>query len=228
MPEIACRVESIGTVDHAAVPSLKFRIEVRNLAPDHPIAGIDLRCQVLIETPRRAYSTLERHRVVELFGEASRPMRDLLWTHASVNVPAFDESCTVDLDVACTFDFDVAVAKFFGALEGGDVPLCLQFSGTVFFTDAQGRLQISRIPWSSEARCALPLALWRELRERYYPGIAWLCLSRDSFERLCDYRRSAGLPSWEHALDRLLAGAGQANSVGAGAGQTNSTVERAQ
>jgi uncharacterized protein DUF6084 len=213
MPEIGCRVESIGTVAHAAVPSLRFRIEVVNLAPHQPVAGIDLRCQVLIETPRRTYSTLERYRVVELFGEASRPVRDLLWTHASVNVPAFDEMSIVDLDVPCTFDFDVAVAKYFGALEGGDVPLCLQFSGTVFYTDAHGRLQISRIAWSSEARCALPLAVWKELRERYYPGTTWLCLSRDSFERLCDYRRSAGLPSWEHALDRLLAAAGEPKGV---------------
>ena len=213
MPYIVCKVESIGAVAHAVVPALSFRIEVRNLEAHDPIAGIDLRCQVLIETPRRTYSTLERYRVVELFGEATSPVRDLLWTHASVNVPAFDNACHVELEVPCTFDFNVAVAKYFRALDGGDVPLCLQFSGTVFFIDEKGRLQISRIPWSSEARCALPLAMWKELRDRYYPDTAWVCLSRDSFERLCDYRRNAGLPSWEHALDRLLAAADEAKHV---------------
>lgn len=212
MPEITCSVESIGAVPHSVVPSLSFRIEVASRGRE-PIAGIDLRCQVVVEAPRRAYSGIERDRIVELFGAEGSSLQALLWTHASVNVPAFDDTRYVELEVPCTFDFNIAIAKYFRALDGDDVPLCLQFSGTMFFTDPLGRLQISRIPWSCEARCALALSVWSRLRDRYYPGTAWLCLSRDAFERLCDYRRRAGLTSWEHALDRLLAAAEEAERV---------------
>lgn len=207
MPDIACRVESIDIVPYAATPTLAFKLRVATAAPGEPVAGISLDCQILIEVPRRRHSTSEKERLVELFGDVNRPenpLRTLLWTHASVNVPAFEGECRVDLPVPCSFDFNATATKYFHALETGEVPVCLQFSGTVFFRDAHGRLQIGRIPWSSEAHAALRVAIWRDLRDRYYPDTAWLCLQRPAFERLCDYKRRAGLPSWEYALDRLL------------------------
>jgi divalent metal cation (Fe/Co/Zn/Cd) transporter len=38
----------------------------------------------------------------------------------------------------------------------------------------------------------------------YYPNIAWLCLHREVFERLAQYKMDHGIPTWEQALERLL------------------------
>ena len=41
---------------------------------------------------------------------------------------------------------------------------------------------------------------------RYFPGMAWLRLRRDTFARLSLHRTRGGYPSWEAALDALLEG----------------------
>jgi hypothetical protein len=38
----------------------------------------------------------------------------------------------------------------------------------------------------------------------YYPNHAWLCLERDAFEQLHDYKRRRGLPKWEQAIEELI------------------------
>ena len=45
---------------------------------------------------------------------------------------------------------------------------------------------------------------------RTAPNTAWLCLRKDVFDRLDRYRRDNGLPTWERALERLLASAEEA------------------
>jgi len=207
MPEIMFHVEAIEIAPHSLTPMLEFKLRLADGAMDEPVAGIILHCQLMIDVPRRHHLEEERRHLVELFGDVpspESPLRPLLWAHADVNVPAFEHECVVDMPVACSFDFNAAATKYFHALEEGEVPLCLQFSGTVFFRDAEGRLQVGLIPWSAEARCNLGVAIWRHLRDRYYPDMTWLCVQRTAFERLCDYKRTAGLPSWELALDRLL------------------------
>ena len=106
----------------------------------------------------------------------------------------------------CTFDFNVAATKYFAGLAEGEVPICLQFSGSVFYAEEGGPLQVMPIPWDKEVRFRLPVKLWRELMDTYYPGVAWLCLERDAFERLYRYKMERGIPTWEQALDSLFRG----------------------
>ena len=42
------------------------------------------------------------------------------------------------------------------------------------------------------------------MMDLYYPNHAWLCLERDAFERLYDYKRRRGLPTWERTIEELL------------------------
>src|SRR5262249_35705464 len=157
----------------------------------------------MIDVPSRAHSSAERARLTELYGDtatSNSALNPLLWAHASASIPAFDRSCTVDLTVPMSFDFDIASTKYFNSLDGEGIPLRLQFSGMIFYRDKRDLLQIARIPSTTEAGGTLPLALVRGLRDRYYPGIAWLRMPRAPFERLTGYRRAAGLPSWESAL----------------------------
>ena len=80
---------------------------------------------------------------------------------------------------------------------------CL-FSGTIFYTDDDGFLQVSQIPWEKEATFRLPVSVWKEMMEQYYPNSAWLCLGRDAFDRLYRYKSSQGIPTWEQAIETLL------------------------
>jgi hypothetical protein len=129
----------------------------------------------------------------------------MLWTHTQAVVPAFNGSTVVELPVACSYDFNVAATKYFAALEGGDLPLCFLFSGTIFHQTDDGRLQVAPIAWEKTSDFRLGVATWREMMDGYYPHTAWLELDKDLFRRLLDYRTRHGLPSWQRALENLLA-----------------------
>ncbi len=131
-------------------------------------------------------------------------MRSLLWTHTTLQVPPFSESTVVDMPVACTYDFEVVAAKYLHALEEGEVPLEFLFSGTVFYAGEGGWLQTARISWEKEAEFRLPVRLWKETMEHYFPNSAWIRLRKDAFDRLYDYKARRGLPTWEAAVEALL------------------------
>jgi hypothetical protein len=42
------------------------------------------------------------------------------------------------------------------------------------------------------------------MMEQYYPNSAWLPIHKDVFERLYQYKRRSGLPTWEQVLESLL------------------------
>ena len=92
-------------------------------------------------------------------------LRNLLWTHVNVNVPPFRDSTMVDLPVPCTFDFNVGATKYFHGLGDGDVPLCVMFSGTVFYARDGEPMQVSPISWEKEARFSMPVKVWREMMD---------------------------------------------------------------
>jgi len=207
MPDLGFQVEAVEVVPFAVAPLLAFRLGVSNGADQETVHTVVLRAQIQIDVTRRRYTPEEEERLRDLFGEPSRwsqTLRTMLWTHASVVVPAFTGSTTVSLSVPCTFDFNVAATKFFYGLEDGDVPLTFLFSGSVFYEDGAGALQVSPVSWAKEATFRLPVKVWRELMAAYYPNEAWLQLRQDVFDRLYRYKVSLGIPTWEQALERVL------------------------
>jgi hypothetical protein len=128
----------------------------------------------------------------------------MLWTHASVVVPGFTGSVQAEIPVPCTFDFNIAATKYFHGVTSGDLPLCFQFSGTVFYMNEDGTLQVAPISWDKESKYRLPVKVWKDLMEMYYPNSAWLSLRRDTFEKLHQYKMREGIPTWEEALERAL------------------------
>ena len=207
MPDLNFQIEGAEPVAYAASPLLVFKLRLTNADAGEPIQAIALRCQIQIEVTRRHYETEEKERLLDLFGEPERwaqTLRAMLWTHASLVVTPFQGSTLVDLPVPCTFDFNVAAAKYFAGLEDGEVPLNLMFSGTIFYEAANGALQVEQIPWDREAKYRLPVQVWKEMMNLYYPNIAWLCLRRDVFDRLNLYKMRRGIPTWEQTLDSLL------------------------
>ena len=208
MPDLSFQIESATVVPFAAVPMLAFRLQIRNAVPNEAIHTIALRCQIQIEVTRRRYSPGEQERLLDLFGQPDRwsqTLRNLLWTHATVLVPGFSgPSGVVDLQVPCTFDFNIAATKYFAGLTDGEIPLNMLFSGTVFYAPEDSPLQVAPISWEKEARYRLPVTLWREMMESYYPNSVWLNLHRDVFERLYRYKMQRGIPTWEQALEQVL------------------------
>jgi len=205
VPDLDFRVEDAEPLEYAAVPTLSFRLRVRNLDPE-PIRSVLLNAQVRIAAAQRHYLEGEQERLLEVFGAASRwdrTLTSLLWTNATVLVQAFEAETTAELAVPCTYDFEVASAKYFAALEGGEVPLEFLFSGTVFYAGRVG-LQVARISWEKEAQYRLPVAVWKRAVEHFFPNSAWLRLRRDTFDRLYAYKARNLLPSWDAALDGLL------------------------
>jgi hypothetical protein len=128
----------------------------------------------------------------------------MLWTHASVVVPPFEGGTEVNLPVQCTYDLNVAATKYFVGLESDEVPISLLFSGTIFYEADDGALQISQVPWEKEANYRLPVRVWREMMDVYYPNSAWLNLRRDVFEKLRAFKTARGLTTWEQTFELLL------------------------
>ncbi len=207
MPDLNFQVEGAEVVPFAASPLLIFKLHITSADAQVLIQTIALRCQIQIEATKRRYSTAEQELLLDLFGEAERwseTVRAMLWTHASVIVSPFQGGTMVELPVPCTFDFNVAATKYFAGLEDGEIPLNLLFSGTIFYEADDARLQVEQISWSKEASFRLPVSIWKEMMNSYYPNSAWLSLRRDVFERLYQYKMRRGLPTWEQTLESIL------------------------
>ncbi len=196
MPELTFEVVGAAPMPMAASPHLVFQLRITDSdSPPLPIPAVALRCQIRIEPTRRRYDDGEKVGLLDLFGESARwgqTLRGLLWTHASLVVPSFTGSTVVDLPIPCTFDFNVAATKYFAALEDGEVPLQLLFSGTIFHATDEGALQAAPISWEKEADFRLPIRTWQEMMDLYYPNTAWLCLRKDVFHDLYEFKMPPG------------------------------------
>src|SRR5215208_1295084 len=206
VPDLEFGIEGAEVAQFAAVPGLLFKLRIENLE-DEPIRSVALNTQIRIAAAGRHYEVAEQERLIELFGEPSRwkdTLRSLLWTHTVLQVPRISGTPVVDMPVTCTYDLEVVAAKYFHALEDGEVPLEFLFSGTVFYAAEDGRLQAARISWEKEAEFRLPVRLWQEMMDHYFPNSAWIRLRRDAFDQLYDYKVRKGLPTWESAVEALL------------------------
>ena len=200
---VGARVEA-----YAAVPTLDLRLRITSREPVHALA---LRCQIMIEPKRRHYGPDEERRLTELFGETPRwgeTLRPFLWTNVSTVVTSFTDTTEIDLPIACTYDFEVAAAKYMHALDDGEIPIVAMFSGTVFARSAAG-LSASPVSWSEEASYRLPVTLWRDMMDLYFPNSGWLRLRRETIDALHRYKTERALLSWDETFEQLLKQAGE-------------------
>ena len=204
--ELDFTLQSAEPLRFGASPHITFKLKVANNS-DTGIHSVILRSQIQLEAARRHYSEAEQAGLQDLFGDPSRwgdTVRSLLWANTGTVIPAFARETMVDLQVPCTFDFNVATTKYFAGIREGDIPMTCLFSGTVFYDGGEGALQAAQIPWEKEATYRLPVRVWHELMNSYYPNVAWLSLRRDVFERLYQYKIDRGLPTFEEALLDIL------------------------
>jgi hypothetical protein len=205
-PSLAWSVRGAGIDLASATPSIALELEVTG-PPGIDVRSVMLRAQVRIAVRRRGYDAATRERLYELFGDPSqwgRSLRDLLWTQSTVMVPPFERRATVTIALPCSYDFEVGTAKYLYGLPDGVVPLDLLLSGTVFWSGDDGELRTALLCDESELRYDLDAALVRRAMDRFFPGSAWIRISRDTFDRLWALRSRRALPTWDHAIDQLL------------------------
>jgi len=202
-------VTGIEVERYAATPTLSLRIRIAENSGD-AVHALALRCQVRIDPQRRGYDEREGAGLLDLFGERIRwndTVRPFLWLHTSTMVPGFTGECAATLPLALTYDLEVAAGKYLHAVRDGDIPLSLMFSGTAFLRGENG-FQIQQIPWDTDQRYRMPVSVWRDAMDTYFPDAGWIRLRRDTLDALVRVKSDLGLPSWEETFAAVLAKAG--------------------
>jgi hypothetical protein len=195
---------------YAAVPTFTLALRISETTGTQ-VHAIALRCQIRIEPARRRYGPREAAALHDLFGDPARwaeTLKPIQLAQITAMVPGFTGSTEVELAVPCTYDLEVGSATYLRGLRGGDVPLLLLFSGTVFAATPTG-YQVHQVPWSKEASYRLPVAVWQEVVDRYFPHSAWVRMDLDTLDALRRYKSRAALPTWDATLLALLAAAGE-------------------
>lgn len=206
LPRLRFAVRDVSGRYPAAVPTLRAQVAIE-ADESVQIRSIVLDVQLQIAARTRRYEPAEQTRLLELFGTPERwasTLRTLPWLRTTVVVPPFAARTTVAVDLSCTYDLEVTAARYFAALDGGEVPLEFLFAGSVFFTDERGALQTARIGLDQEAVYRMPVAVWREMMDRHFPDAAWLRLGRATFDRLSAFKAEGMFMSWDAAVQALL------------------------
>lgn len=206
MSDYTFTLVSVFAEPYAVAPQLTARLRICE-ATGQRIHAIALRAQVRIEPQRRRYDEAEQNALRGLFGDRDRwvdTLKPFLWMQCNTTVQGFTGTTEVDLVLPCTYDFDVVGARYLHALDAGPAPLTLLFSGTVF-TRGDNGFGVQQVPWDCEARYDMPVAVWREMIESYFPNTGWIRLDHDVLSSLADYRARHGLMTWEETVLSLLA-----------------------
>lgn len=206
IPELTISVTGVQHVEHAAAPLLRFTLEA-----DDP-SGLDvytvaLSTQINMEPSKRRYDAIDRDRLGDLFGEPGRwpaTTHSFVWGSVAVLVPSFRGHTSFAMTVPCTYDHEVAGTKYLASLDDGEVPLAFHFSGTVLYRNHEDRLQMTQVPWSESAYYGMPVAVWRDMIEHYFPRSGWLRLHDDTLAELRRRAAARGLPSMEACVLDLL------------------------
>ncbi|HSO99515.1 MAG TPA: DUF6084 family protein [Solirubrobacteraceae bacterium] len=193
-------------VRHAANPMLTLDLQIEEPS-GRQVYMLALTVQLMIEPARRSYDDGTRARLVELFGAPERwsvTTRSLVWSRLDVLVPAFTGTTTVAIPVACTYDLELAAAKYLHSLPDGMAPLALHFNGTVYYRGDDGALQMVLVPWNTSIDFRLPVAVWRETIEHYYPGTAWVPVRSETLEALQAAKLAGGRATLDETIRELL------------------------
>ncbi len=192
---------SVRPDKYAVTPSMSLRLRITETTGQR-VDAIALRCQLRIEPARRRYTDDEAERLNDLFGDTARwadTLKPMQFTTVSTMVPGFTGSTEIDLPVPFTYDLEIGTTRYFTGLEGGEIPLLLLFSGTVFAT-VDGRLQVQQVPWSKEASYRLPVTVWQDAIDAHFPDSAWIKMSRTTLDELHRIQDREALPTWDATM----------------------------
>lgn len=205
-PDLEFAVLGARPVKYAAAPMLTIDLQVSE-PEGREVYMVALTIQLMIDPARRRYDDATRERLVELFGAPERwavTTRSLVWSKLDVLVPAFTGTTTVTVPIACHYDLELAAAKYLHSLPDGEAPLALHFNGMIYYPGEEGGLQMVLIPWSKSIDFRMPVSVWRETIEHYYPRTAWIAVGSQTFEALQKEKLERGLATLDACVSALL------------------------
>ena len=205
MADLTFTVVDVFAESYAAAPQMTARLRIEDTSGE-PVHAIALRAQVRIEPQRRRYSEDEESGLLDMFGTRERwfdTLKPFMWMQCSSMVQGFTGITEVDVAMPCTYDFDVTWSKYLHALRESSIPVVFLFSGTVFTRGTNG-FGVEQVPWDRESRYQIPVQVWRDMIDHYFPNTGWLRLQRDTIEALSHYKSVRGLTTWEDAIVSLL------------------------
>lgn len=207
MTDLSFSVVGIHVEPYSAVPALTARVRIEETTGE-VVHAIALRSQVRIEPQRRTYDSDEERGLLDMFGGRHRwadTLKPFLWMHATAMVQGFSGACEIDLPLPCTYDFDVVGTKYLSALGDGDVPLVFLFSGTVFTRGTTG-FGVQQVPWDNDVDHRMPVRVWREAIDTYFPNSGWIRMDRCTLDTLARFRFERGLTTWDETIEALMEG----------------------
>jgi hypothetical protein len=206
-PSLDLRIEDARAVPHAAVPTISFTLGVSD-SSDRDVFMAGLSVQVQIEPAKRTYDEESKAKLTELFGDPHRwttTAQRMQWTHESVLLPSFTGSTTAQIEVLCNYDVELAAAKYFHSVDDGEIPLAFHFNGSIYYAGDGGRLQVVQVPWDTTAEYSMPVSIWKEMIDSYYPYRGWVPVHRDTLDALQRLKARLGAPTFDAAITELLA-----------------------
>ncbi len=207
MPDLKFEIISSEVKQFAIAPTLSFKLQITNATVNEEVYAAALKCQVMVEAIKRTYDANAKDRLHELFGEPFRwdeTLKSFFWTIINVPVPRFTDKTVVEVTIPCSEDQATAAGKYFYAVSDGHIPLAFLFSGTLFYKDAEGNLQVLLIPWEKEAFCKMPASLWQNMMDIYFPNCRWLRVTKETYNKLINFKAKSAYPTIEAALESLL------------------------
>ena len=114
------------------------------------------------------------------------------WTTETVLIPSFTGSTTANIEVLCNYDVELAAAKYFHSVTDGEIPLAFHFNGSVYYSAGTAASRSSRCPGTRRANFALPLSVWTEMIDSYYPYRGWVPVHRDTLDALQRLKARSG------------------------------------
>jgi hypothetical protein len=212
VPEPEFEVLGARPVKYAAAPMLYLDLQISETS-GRPVYMIALTIQLMIEPARRRYDDETRERLLELFGPPERwavTTRSVVWSQLDVLVPAFTGVSTVAVPIVCNYDLEVAATKYLHSLPDGEAPLALHFNGMIYYQGDDGGLQMVLVPWTKSIDFRMPVSVWHDTIEHYYPNTGWAALGADTLRRLQREKLRRGLATFDATVAALLQEAGGA------------------
>ena len=130
--------------------------------------------------------------------------RSLVWMQLDVLVPAFTGTTVVPVPLPCSYDQELAASKYLYSLPDGEAPLALHFNGTIYYPGDDGALQMVLLSWDKSIDFRMPVSVWRETIEHYFPNTAWIALRSQTLDALRRAKLERGLATLDAAVQALV------------------------
>jgi hypothetical protein len=197
MPGLDIGVVTVEPDYEALVPTVKFKVQVKNAVPNEPITSCLLSCDVYLSIGGRDKWLGKFTSILPL----------------SEGVSLTREAEAVE-NFALTVDVNNAMSEHLKALKGEDITFKLVFKASYKYSECVSgteRLRSSSTfygtpPCPTLTRIAtLPIDKWKRLLSTYYRNLTWIAVSRETYSLLKERADREG-STLDEVIRRGLAG----------------------